>query len=52
MYTIIYFQSANDNIMTVYFYVVLWRYAEIRFADHRSWHARHVVLWQLLHAIV
>ena len=50
MYTIIYLQSANDNIVTMYFYVVLWRYADIRFADHRS--RRHVVLWQLLHAIV
>ena len=52
MYTTIHFQSANDNTTTKYFYAVLWRHSEMRFADHRSRHARHVVLWQLLHVIV
>lgn len=45
MYTVIHSQSAKDNITTSYFYAVMWRHAKIIVRDH-------VVLWQLLHAIV
>lgn len=52
MYTDIHFQFTNDNTVTVYFYVVLWRHAEIRFADHRWRRASHVVLWQFSKEII